>query len=190
MLMLALVGLGFGVAALVTTDPQRRLRALRDPRLVARAEARARELVARGWALAPDAVADEPTLRRLRRAAPGCEALTLVIGAVPRGEWCRVELTADIGVPAGVTVTPAVRVDRDGEYPLTPQIVQRGGHGFVVRPEEALARLPARLVTSLATWPNGQVLIIDGAAIRVRADVASAEEIEAVVADALARLVG
>lgn len=185
----ALVGLGLGLGALATTDPERRLRAYRDPRLVARVDAWARELVARGWDAAPAEPGDPPTIRRVRRAAPGCESLTLVLGCVPDKGWCRVEIVADVGVPEGVSVTPAVRVDRDGAYPLPPQIEQPGGHGFVVRPEEALARLPARLVARLAAWPAARAIVVLGRTITVRVDVEGVPAAEVVVADVLARLI-
>ena len=187
--LLIAAGLGLFGGLLWSASPRRLLRAYRDPRLVARVEARARELAARGWTIVP-AGADEPsTIRRLRRAAPGCEAVTLVIGCAPHGDWCRIELVADIGVEAGVRVVPAVHYDRDGSHELVPQIVQRRGFGFVVEPAEALARLPARLVDGLPSWPQAWALIIAGRTITVRANVRGVGSIEGVVAEVLARLV-
>lgn len=190
-LVLILVGLGLGLfgAMLRASDPRRLLRALRDPRLVARVEARARELATRGWTIVPGSADGLPTIRHLRRAAPGCEAVALAIGCGPHEDWCRVEIVADIGVAPDVRVAPAVHFDRDGSYPLTPQIVQRRGFGFVVEPAEALARLPARLVEVLSTWPQAWFLMIAGRAITVRANVRGVGAIEAVVEEALARLV-
>lgn len=181
--------LGLVVGLVGATDPQRMVRAYRDPRLVARVDARARELVARGWVRVAGG-ADEPsTIRRLRRAAPGCEEVALAIGCTPRGDWCRLEIVADIGVDDDVAVGSALKGDRDGPIEVKPHVAQRRGAGFVVTPAEALARLPARLVEELAVWPQAWHLTIVGRTITVRADVRGVGAIEGILEDVLARLV-
>lgn len=138
--------LGLVVGLLAATDPQRMLRAYRDPRLVARVDARARELVARGWVAVAGEAGEPSTIRRLRRAAPGCEEVSLTIGCTPRVDWCWIEIVADIGVDDDVTVAPALKGDRDGPIAVTPQIVQRRGAGFVVEPADGDVGLEPFLV--------------------------------------------
>lgn len=181
--------LGLVVGLLAATDPQRMLRAYRDPRLVARVDARARELVARGWVAVAGEAGEPSTIRRLRRAAPGCEEVSLTIGCTPRVDWCWIEIVADIGVDDDVTVAPALKGDRDGPIAVTPQIVQRRGAGFVVEPAEALARLPARLVEELSAWPQAWHVSVVGRTITVRADARGVGAIEGILEDVLARLV-
>lgn len=173
--------------AMLAGSSGRLLKAYRDPRLVVRADELAGELVARGWRIVP---ADElPTIRRFSREDPG-GSLSLRVGCVPGKDWCALELRRAVGLADGEVLRPAVAGDRDGPIEVVPDLLQRDGPGFTVRPIAARERLSARLVAALSEWPSAWWLMISGTTVSVRTDVRGAAEIEAVVAGVLARLAG
>ncbi|MEZ4448735.1 MAG: hypothetical protein R3B09_04580 [Nannocystaceae bacterium] len=187
---LALAVTGLALASLRYTNPERHLRLYRDPRMIARVDALAARLVAAGWsprASPPDTV---PTIRTLARDDPRGGPLALRIGCTPRGHWMALEFERDLGLREGESIGTALRGDRDGPIPITPDVRQRDGDGFIVRPIEALPRVSAPLVRALTEWPRAWHLTIQGRTITIRADVRDADAIESVVADAIARLVG
>lgn len=187
---LALAGLLIAGAmwAMLAGSSGRLLKAYRDPRLAVRAGELADELVARGWRIVP---ADElPTIRRFAREDPRGGSLSLRVGCVPGKDWCALELRRAVGLAEGEVLRPAIAGDRDGPIEVVPDLLQRDGPGFTVRPIEARARLSGRLVSALAEWPSAWWLMISGTTVAVRTDVRGAAEIEAVVAGVLTRLAG
>lgn len=186
----SLVFVGMIVAgwAVLGSSPERLIRAYEDPRLVARADELERELGARGWRLVE--VEHLPTIRRYAREDPRGGELALRVGCLPGKDWCALELGREVGLAEGEVLRPAVAGDRDGPIEVTPDLLQRSGPGFTVRPIEARSRLSAPLLAALAEWPSAWWLMISGATVSVRADVRGAAEIEAYVAGVLARLAG
>lgn len=176
-----------GAAVIFVASPQRLIRQLRHPRLIARAEALARALVERGWELLPPGPNDPPTSRNLARADPRGERVALRVGCSPKLDWCVVEVRRECGLGDEEGIVPALTYDRDGAVRHAADLLQDEGVGFVVYPTAARERVPPWLVEVLRRWPARWTLSIRGGLLSIRADVAGAAEIEALVAEVLAR---